>query len=174
MAKQKGDVRESAHKIWLAGLGALKVAEEEGSKLFKTLVEQGERFESAGKERLKEAKRGADEAAERARRVAEETAGRARRAAEGAREQIGGALDDTLAKALHRIGVPTREEIAALSRRIEELTRAVERVQVPRAAKAAKPPDPPAARPRAAAARRSRRRRARSPPPRTSPPAPTW
>src|SRR5262245_46106375 len=126
--KKKGDVRESAHKIWLAGLGALSVAEEEGSKLFKTLVEQGERFEAAGKERLKEARRGADEAADRARKAAEDTADRARKAAEGAWEQIGGAFDERLAKALHRIGVPTRDEIGALSRRIEELTRAVERV----------------------------------------------
>lgn len=131
MAKKnwQGDVRESAHKIWLAGLGALAVAEEEGSKLFKTLVEQGERFEAEGKQKLKEAKKDAEQASGRAKKVAEETADRARRAAEGAWEQIGGAFDDKLAKALHRIGVPTREEINALSRRIEELTRAVERAR---------------------------------------------
>ena len=63
----------------------------------------------------------------------------ARKAAEGAWEQIGGAFDERLAKALHRIGVPTRDEIASLSRRIEELTRAVERVQKPKAARTAKP-----------------------------------
>ena len=79
MAKKKiqGDVRESAHKIWLAGLGALAVAEEEGSKLFKSLVEQGERFEAEGKQKLKEAKKNADQASDRARKVAEETAERA-------------------------------------------------------------------------------------------------
>ena len=137
MAKKnwQGDVRESAHKIWLAGLGALATAEQEGSKLFKTLVEQGERYEAEGKQKLKEAKKGADQAGERARKLAEETADRARRAAEGAWEQIGGAFDDKLAKALHRIGVPTREEINALSRRIEELTRAVERARAKQASK---------------------------------------
>lgn len=142
MAKKnwQGDVRESAHKIWLAGLGALSVAEEEGSKLFKTLVEQGQRFEAEGKERLKDARKGADDAAQRAGRAAEEAADRARRATEGAWEQIGGAFDERLGKALHRIGVPTRDEIASLSRRIEELTRAVERVQKPKATKAAKRP----------------------------------
>src|SRR5206468_992747 len=81
----------------------------------------------------------ADQAGERAKRLAEETADRARRAAEGAWEQLGGVFDEKLTKAMHRIGVPTRDEIAALSRRIEELTRAVERVQEPKAAKAAKP-----------------------------------
>lgn len=137
MAKKnwQGDVRESAHKIWLAGLGALAVAEEEGSKLFKTLVEQGERFEAEGKQKLKEAKKDAEQASARAKQAAEETAERARRAAEGAWEQIGGAFDDKLAKALHRIGVPTREEINALSRRIEELTRAVERARAKQGSK---------------------------------------
>ena len=138
MAKKnwQGDVRESAHKIWLAGLGALATAEQEGSKLFKTLVEQGERYEAEGKQKLKEAKKDAEAASARAKKVAEETADRARRAAEGAWEQIGGAFDDKLAKTLHRIGVPTREEINALSRRIEELTNAVERA---RAKKGSKP-----------------------------------
>ena len=46
------DVRESAHKIWLAGLGALSVAEDEGSKLFKRLVKEGEGFEKRGKDRM--------------------------------------------------------------------------------------------------------------------------
>ncbi|HET9767282.1 MAG TPA: phasin family protein [Thermoanaerobaculia bacterium] len=134
MAKKnwQGDVRESAHKIWLAGLGALAVTEEEGSKLFKNLVQQGERYEAQGKETLKEAKKSADAAGARAKKLAEETADRARRAAEGAWEQLGGAFDEKLAKALHRIGVPSRDEITALSRRIEELTRAVERARAPK------------------------------------------
>jgi poly(hydroxyalkanoate) granule-associated protein len=134
MAKKnwQGDVRESAHKIWLAGLGALAVTEEEGSKLFKNLVQQGERYEAQGKQKLKEAKKGADDAGARAKKLAEDTADRARRAAEGAWEQLGGAFDEKLAKTLHRIGVPTRDEITALSRRIEELTRAVERARAPK------------------------------------------
>jgi poly(hydroxyalkanoate) granule-associated protein len=134
MAKKnwQGDVRESAHKIWLAGLGALAVTEEEGSKLFKNLVQQGERYEAEGKQKLKEAKKTADDAGVRAKKLAEETAERARRAAEGAWEQLGGAFDEKLAKTLHRIGVPTRDEITALSRRIEELTRAVERARAPK------------------------------------------
>ncbi|HEV8239725.1 MAG TPA: phasin family protein [Thermoanaerobaculia bacterium] len=143
----QGDVRESAHKIWLAGLGALAVTEEEGSKLFKNLVQQGERYEAQGKQRLKEVKKDADEVGARAKKVAEETADRARRAAEGAWEQLGGAFDDKLAKALHRIGVPTREEINGLSRRIEELTHAVERARAPKPAP--KPTPRPAVKPAA-------------------------
>jgi poly(hydroxyalkanoate) granule-associated protein len=153
MAKKnwQGDVRESAHKIWLAGLGALAVTEEEGSKLFKNLVQQGERYEAEGKQRLKAAKRDAVDAGARAGKLAEETAERARRAAEGAWEQLGGAFDEKLAKALHRIGVPTRDEINALSRRIEELTRAVDRARGPKPG-AAKPAAKPGGAAKASAA----------------------
>lgn len=147
---KKDDIRASAHKIWLAGLGALAVTEEEGSKLFKNLVQQGERYEAQGKERLKEAKKSADEAGSRAKKLAEETAERAKRAAEGAWEQLGGAFDEKLAKALHRIGVPTRDEINALSRRIEELTRAVDRARAPK--RAAKPGGAAATKPASASA----------------------
>ena len=46
MAKKKAkelqnELTDSAHKIWLAGLGAFAAAEEGGSKLFKSLVEAG-------------------------------------------------------------------------------------------------------------------------------------
>jgi len=34
-------IEDSAHKIWLAGLGAFSKAEQEGEKLFKSLVKQG-------------------------------------------------------------------------------------------------------------------------------------
>jgi parallel beta-helix repeat protein len=38
----QSDLMESAHKVWLAGLGALAMAEEEGGRLFKNLIEKGE------------------------------------------------------------------------------------------------------------------------------------
>ncbi len=99
-----GDLRESAGRIWLAGLGALAAAEEEGGKLFRHLVERGESFETPGTVRT------------------------ATRRAKDARSQAGSALgkveeafDQRLSSALHRIGVPTRREIEALSKRIENI-----------------------------------------------------
>ncbi len=38
-------VQESAHLIWLAGLGASAKMNTEGGKLFKTLVAEGKRIE---------------------------------------------------------------------------------------------------------------------------------
>ena len=43
------DLKDTAHRIWLAGLGALAAAEEEGSKLFSRLVDRGRDVESRGK-----------------------------------------------------------------------------------------------------------------------------
>ena len=39
------DVRESAHKIWLAGLGAFESARDGSSKLFDRMVKQGRKVE---------------------------------------------------------------------------------------------------------------------------------
>lgn len=145
MAKKgwQEDVKVSAQKIWLAGLGALSVAEEEGSKLFKNLVREGEKYGEAGRETVNRgyagAKRGLDEATGKAKKAAGETW-----------SKLEEGLDERLAKTLHRIGVPTRDEIAALSRRVEELTGALERMRPKEPAKAA--PAAGAATPRARAA----------------------
>ncbi len=109
MARQKkdsvqDDIRNSAHRIWLAGLGALSAAEEEGSKLFGMLVERGERYEAKGKSKAREA----------------------RSKAGSAWEKLEAGFDDKIAAALKRVGVPTRKEVADLIDRVERLTRAVE------------------------------------------------
>lgn len=112
------DARESAHRIWLAGLGALARAEEEGSKLFSTLVNEGERFQSRGKLQWDEVWQEVEQAATSA-----------RRGAEGALGKLEEGFDEQVARTLHRVGVPTRDEIAALGRRVEELTNAVDRLR---------------------------------------------
>ncbi|HSM50989.1 MAG TPA: phasin family protein [Thermoanaerobaculia bacterium] len=125
MAKQKAkklpeEVRESASKIWLAGLGALATAEEEGSKLFKNLVKKGEEVEGRGKAELG-----------RFRDLVTEVRGKAGRAFEG----VSGKVDDQVAVALARLGVPSRDEIATLSARVEELSVLVEKLKAPKPAR---------------------------------------
>jgi poly(hydroxyalkanoate) granule-associated protein len=140
--KLQDDIRDSASKIWLAGLGAFRVAEQEGSKLFNTLVEEGERFSK---------KTGAEvgKAAEKAREAGEKVRSEAR---EGwSRVEKG--LDRAVADTLRTMGVPTRNEVESLSRRIEELTIALERLRAKSAAetkaagatKRSTPPKAPAA-----------------------------
>lgn len=121
MTKDKNfqsEIKDSAHKIWLAGLGALQAAEEEGSKLFSSLVERGEAFESRGRKRYEDVK---DQV--------EEATGKARDRAESVWEKVEGRLDDAVTSALGRLGVPSRDEIATLTQRVEELTAVVEKLK---------------------------------------------
>ena len=114
----QAELKDNAHKIWLAGLGALSAAEDEGSKMFKNLVARGEAFESRGRERY-------DEVKEKVEDVAEKAKGRAETTWEKAESK----LDDAVASALGRLGVPSRDEIATLTQRVEELTAVVEKLK---------------------------------------------
>lgn len=102
--KAQHELKESAQKIWLAGLGALAVAEEEGARMFDSLVERGREWEGRGKERM-----------------------------EGARSRVEDAVDDVeeriderISKVMRRVGVPSRDEIRELTRRVEELNAKIE------------------------------------------------
>ena len=59
-APLSANIRESANRIWLAGLGAFAKTQEESEKLFQTLVKEGEAVEKRAKEiaeaRFEEAK----------------------------------------------------------------------------------------------------------------------
>ena len=113
--KTTEDVRESAHQIWLAGLGALSVAEDEGTKLFKRLVKEGKAFEKKGKRRF-----------ENMQGKVEETVDDVRDKAENTWDRIGSSFDDNVATTLKRLGVPSRHEIQRLTKRVEELTAKVD------------------------------------------------
>ncbi len=110
----QSEMKESAHKIWLAGLGAMAVAEQEGSRLFKSLVEKGEELESRGKDQVEKA-RG--------------TFGGVRTVAESYWETLERTIDDQLTAVIHRIGVPTKDEIETLTKKVEALTKSVEKLR---------------------------------------------
>jgi poly(hydroxyalkanoate) granule-associated protein len=143
----QAEVRESARKIWLAGLGAMAVAGEEGKTLFRSLVEKGEEYESRGRGRMDKVKGKLQDARTNASLVL---------------DQVQARVDDQVSGALQRLGVPSRKEIAGLTKRVEELTKALDKMKAkgsaaPRARKpsakkaAAKPASPKAAAPATAA-----------------------
>ncbi|HEY0784136.1 MAG TPA: phasin family protein [Thermoanaerobaculia bacterium] len=105
------EIKDSAHRIWLAGLGALAAAEEEGTKLFSRLVERGREVESRGKVEVDKAKA-----------KAEGSLG-------DLGDKLGSRIDETLTATLHRLGVPTRDEIRTLTQRVEELNAKVEQLK---------------------------------------------
>ncbi len=113
--KTTDEMRESAHQIWLAGLGALSVAEEEGTKLFKRLVKEGQSFEKRGKQRLESMQGKVEDRVDDVRDKAESTL-----------DRLGSSFDENVAATLKRLGVPSRHEIQRLTKRVEELTAKVD------------------------------------------------
>ena len=109
--KLQDELVDSAHRIWLAGLGALSAAQEEGSKVFDRLVERGKDVEVKTKDQTE----------------------KVRDKAEAAWSNVGDKIDEKLTSALNRLGVPTRDEIRNLTQKIEELNAKVEQLK-PRAA----------------------------------------
>jgi poly(hydroxyalkanoate) granule-associated protein len=122
--KVHDDVKESAHRIWLAGLGALSVAEEEGTKIFKQLVDRGRDFEAKGKVEMDKVRE------------------KAKSKAESAWDGFGTKLDEAVSGALNRLGVPSRDEIHRLTKRVEELNQKVEQLR-PRVTPAESPANGP-------------------------------
>jgi poly(hydroxyalkanoate) granule-associated protein len=120
-------VKETANKVWLAGLGAVAMAEEEGGKLFKGLVAKGKELEEVGRERLGEAREKVETLADAARDRVETATSDVRGRASELWGKLEGEWDERMARTLKRFGVPTRDEISRLTRRIEELTRLVEK-----------------------------------------------
>jgi poly(hydroxyalkanoate) granule-associated protein len=113
--------KESARHVWLAGVGAMSLAEEEGGRLFEWLVKMGAAYETKNRKRLEAMIAGLKDVKD------------------GASAAFGKAVapvNDVMDKAMHRLGVPTRKEIATLSKRVEELTHAVERTRTRRRAAA--------------------------------------
>ena len=103
-------MRDSAQKIWLAGLGAFERAKSEGPKMFDALVEQGKGLRD----------RAAD-AADQALKAVSEQAGEA----QGRWDKLEQVFEDRVSRSLQRLGVLTTREVGELSRQVEELNRQV-------------------------------------------------
>jgi poly(hydroxyalkanoate) granule-associated protein len=131
-------IKESAHQIWLAGLGAFAKTQEEGQKVFQALVKEGS---SIQKRTLKMTE---GKLAEVSGKFAE-VAGRFQKQANGTWDKLESVFEERVERALSRLGVPTHRDIAALTKRVEELTAAVaklsgaaaKKTRAPRAKKAA-------------------------------------
>lgn len=145
-----GEVEKYSRQIWLAGLGAYSKVSKDGTKLFDTLVKDGEKAEKAAKSA---ASSQADEAASSAK-----PGGTRSRVDEVKEKAIGKwgvieeAFDKRLNSAISRLGVPSRGEVKALNDKVDVLTTQLEALlgssaKAPQATKAAvrKPASKPAA-----------------------------
>lgn len=105
-------IRDSAQKIWLAGLGAFERARTEGPRMFETLVEQGR---SMGARAM-----GAADEALKTVREADYSRGRWDKL-----EQV---FEDRVSRSLGRLGVLTARDVEDLSRQVSELNDTVRRM----------------------------------------------
>ena len=163
-----GAVKASAQQIWLAGMGAFAKAQEEGTKVFESLVKEGVSLQRKTQAVAEE-------------RIGEMTgkmsamAGEVTNKAGASWDKLESIFEARTAKAMGKLGVPTAKDVAALTARVDALASAVAKLggkveapaKAPRAAKpsrngtAAKPaakkaaPAKKAVAPRKAAARKA-------------------
>lgn len=119
-----GDRPSRVRKLWLAGLGAYAKVGQEGLEYFQTLVHLGEQAEQRGRKQVNEQVEAAncqlDKARSRVSVVKNQVAARI--------EKIEQAFDSRVAGALNRLGIPARQDIQALSAKLDELSALLERV----------------------------------------------
>jgi poly(hydroxyalkanoate) granule-associated protein len=127
--KVQHELLESAHKVWLAGLGAMSTIGDEGDRLFRELVEKGRTMETRGKEEAGEVREKVESRVKDVRGRVEERMRGARERVEKGFDSVWGAVDDRVAEVLHRMGVPTRDEIQRLTRRVEELNAKIDHLR---------------------------------------------
>ncbi|MBI6799230.1 phasin family protein [Pseudomonas syringae pv. syringae] len=117
-----GEVEKYSRQIWLAGLGAYSKISNDGSKLFDTLVKDGEKAEKLTKveaqKQLDDVKNTSKSAKSRVDDVKD--------LAVGKWNELEEAFDKRLNGAISRLGVPSRSEVQALHSKVDQLTRQIE------------------------------------------------
>lgn len=107
------DFRKYTQQIWLAGLGAFSRAEDEGTRLFDSLVKVGEELESKTVDLADSTVGAVEEVRERVSERVSDT-----------RERVVGGVSQTVSK----IGLASQREVAQLNELIERLTERVEQL----------------------------------------------
>ena len=173
--KAENPVVESAREIWLAGLGAFSVAQEEGAKalergnkMFDQLVKEGSKLEKKTRKdvegafddirseletRVKDIRGEVENRAGEIRKdvetrlqpvlkqgkaVEKQADDVAKQAAQGW-DKLEGFFDARVADVMSRLGIPTRDDIDSLNRRVQSLSRKVAGLEKQLVKPAAKP-----------------------------------
>ncbi|HZF99339.1 MAG TPA: phasin family protein [Pseudoxanthomonas sp.] len=109
------NLSESAQQVWLAGVGAFGRAQAEGTRLFETLVKEGLSVEQI-------TRKAATGKVDAVRDAVETTVGQARERASDTWDRLEKVFEDRVQRALRRLEVPSREDLAALIERVDTLT----------------------------------------------------
>jgi poly(hydroxyalkanoate) granule-associated protein len=106
--KELNPFMEATRKVLLAGVGVVALAQEEAESFVNKLVERGELAEKEGRQLIKDL-------LEKRRQAVEES------------EEVD--LDARIERILHRLNVPTKTDINALSRQITALAQKVDELK---------------------------------------------
>ena len=107
-------IMDSAQQIWHAGMGAFNRAQEEGTKLFETLVKEGSSLEQ-------KTRRLATGKVDAVRDAVENRVGAVKERAADTWDRLEKVFEDRVQRALVRLGVPGREDLQSLIQRVDSL-----------------------------------------------------
>lgn len=109
--EEKNALLEGARRVLMAGIGAVALAQEEAEDFVNRLIERGEIAEKDGRKLINDiVEKRREQAKERTQKAEEE-------------------LDKRVEKMLHRMNVPTKEDIDTLSAKITTLTKKVDELK---------------------------------------------
>lgn len=97
-------IKDSAQQIWLAGLGAFHKAQEEGTAAYEKLLEEGEAIQRKTRE------------------ITEESVSQIAAKATGTWDKLELGFEARLGETMKAMGATTKKDVAALSKRIDQLT----------------------------------------------------
>ena len=123
-------VKDSAQQIWLAGMGAFSKAQEEGTKVFETLVKEGlnlqKKTQGLAEDKISEVTGKMSAMADNVTAKAGQNW-----------DKLEAIFEARTAKAMGKLGVPTAKDVDALVKRVDALAAAVARLSKSAPAKTA-------------------------------------
>ncbi len=108
--KVQKDITEKTREIWLAGLGLLYTAEEEGSRLFKDFMEKGKKLVEKGEEFEKKTK---DVTSEKKNELTKRL------------DEVVNFFEDKFKATLETVGITSKSEVKELTEKVDMLTQKV-------------------------------------------------
>ncbi|MFZ5601822.1 MAG: phasin family protein [Pseudomonadota bacterium] len=109
------EIKRNSNKIWLAGLGAYALMEEEGKEEFERLVERGQVFEKENNSRGQQL-------------VADSKLDELKNRANQTMDRIERAFDLRVSSALGRLGISRKSDLDLLHDKIDRLAAAMEQI----------------------------------------------
>jgi poly(hydroxyalkanoate) granule-associated protein len=128
-------LKQGVQQVWLAGMGAIARAQKEGPAAFQDAVVEGLKLLSQSGST---AQRRVRDVFENAQETLQSRVGGAREQAQETWDNLEALFQSRVQRAMHQLGVPTAEEVRALTRRVSDLNDSVSKISQ-RQAKPAKP-----------------------------------